>query len=384
MPKKRFALLSSYTYPETSGSGINAYNLAKALINSGHKAKVISFKRSTDNPPADNVVRIPYYSRTLIGKLSSLSFILPCYFYFILRSDVLVIYGNKIIAWELALIIAKLFGKKVVFRSLLFNVDDILTTIKGPGIRKKIYRKLLNAAHCYYSINGKFSETWLIESQNPKVLFECPQGVDTMLYSPVSGKKTQLRLKQKLNLPTDKHIIISAGFLIQRKQPLELFNAIAQLPFNFHYIYLGEFKFGERHFLRNLNMEATSLYTKGKEILDDNIQFPGFVGNINLYFKCADVFIHGQSKEVPNVVYESMASGVPVIVSQETILLSTFLKPGENCLAYTSNGEIPRLIQVLREDHELRKRISKNAIEWINTNAAFPVVTDRLTKFLFE
>ena len=117
MNKKKFLLLTSFTVPDTAGSGINAYNLLKALNESGHLAQILSFKRSRKKSP-QNVIRIPYLSGSRLKNLISSPFVLIAYLRYIPKTDVLFIYGSRIIGWEIAVLIARLFGVRVVFRSL--------------------------------------------------------------------------------------------------------------------------------------------------------------------------------------------------------------------------------------------------------------------------
>ncbi len=383
MAVKKYLLLSSYTWPETSGSGIHAYNFALEL-NQKHHAQVLSFKRKHKFKKDKLVKRIPYFSGTLAGKILSLPLIITYYLLFIIKTDILFIYGSKIIAWEIAAIIAGLLRRKIVFQSLLPEIDDVETIAEKSKLSRLLYRKLFKMIDGYFAINVDFENTWLKTMHNRQKVFLSPQGVNNKSFSSCS-KEVKINLHNKLSIPSDSFIVLSAGFLINRKGINSIFSAISKLDFNYKYYYLGEHKFNNTHFLKKKNTEANALCSFGKEILRDNIVFTGFVQNINEYLCCADVLVHGGTNEgFPNVLLEAMASETPVICAPIKGLTGTYLINRENCLIYETEEELISAIKSIKENKGLREHIIAGASAFIQKKASFEVVIERLNAFLFK
>lgn len=379
MPRKKFLLLSSYTYPDSSGSGINAFNFATALTKNGYNARVLSFKRSRNNAKNPSIIRIPYFYGTTIAKLLSVPIIIFYYLFHIAKADVLFVYGNKIIGWQLAIIIAKVFRTKVFFRSLLSGVDDLDSILSVNRIQSNLYKKLFNSIDYYFSINDYFTECWLKNTGKQQALFQSLQGVDTERFYPAISITEKIALRQKLKLESESYLLISSGFLIERKGYGEVFQSIAKLEVPFKYIHTGEYKFGDNHFLRNNNIEAQKIYKKGKILLKNKIVFKGFVSNIDEYLKCADVFIHGKATEgFPNVFLEAMASGLPIVTSPIIGTEGKLLRDRENCIIYRNETELRNAILELRQNEQLRKTIVTNAFSYIRNNASFSKVIQKI------
>lgn len=385
MPGKKFLLLSSRTLPDTSGSGINAYNFAMALQKNEHKAKVLTFRRSFHVQKDSNVIRIPYFSKTLFGKLFSLPLILLSYLFFIPRSNVLIIYGSKIIAWEPALIIAKLFRTKIVFQSLLPGVDNLSALLGKSYTHKRFYRYIFSLIDGYHSINQIFSSDWksLIKEENK--LLEFPQGVDHLKFSPIESTDHKKLLRKKLGLPEDSLLFVTSGFLIERKGLKIILKALSTLDLDFRLLHLGESRFGKNHFLRSHIHEADQLKTLAQKLLGDKIVFRGFKPNAHEYFRCADIYIHGNANEgLPNVFLEAMSSGVPILTYPINGLKEFTLKNRNNCLIYSSEPEFNNGIIELQENQNLRKSIISEARLFVEKEASFTIVIQKLLTFLYS
>lgn len=385
MPAKKFLLLSSHTIPDTSGSGINAYNFAQALKNNLHNVKVLSFRRSLKTKKDSLIIRIPYFSKTIFGKLISLPVIFISYLLIIPGYNVLVIYGSRIIAWEFAVITAKLFRTKIIFQSLLPGVDNLNAMLGKSPFHSRVYRSIFSMIDAYHSINNQFSEEWKRWKFNKKKLLSCPQGVNHIQFSPLESNNQKLSLRRKLGIPEEAFLIMTSGFLIERKGLKTLFRALSTMETDFLLLHIGESQFGNNHFLKKYANEANKLKELAQNLLDEKVIFKGFTPLSQKYFKCADIYAHGNATEgLPNVFLEAMSTGIPILTYPINGLNNTLLKHGENCLFFTNEQEFTHGIKELQENQELRSSIVANANEFIKKEASFEVIIKKMLTFLYH
>ena len=131
-------------------------------------------------------------------------------------------------------------------------------------------------------------------------------GVDQDIFNP-PGKEEKAALRSKLNLPCDKHVFLSVGFLSKRKDPLTIIKAFLKnrLDRKAVLVFLGD---------GALHQECLSLADT-----NDNIHIIGFVQNVRDYLGAADTFVSASLTEgCPNSVMEALAYGLSVVLSDIT------------------------------------------------------------------
>ena len=127
-------------------------------------------------------------------------------------------------------------------------------------------------------------------------------GVNTDTFTLINESE-KLELRERLKLPKDKKIWISVGHLSARKNPLNIIESFKD--------YL---KFDSESVL--IFVGDGPLMQDCLGYADDNIIFTGRVSNVKDYLNSADYFISASRAEgFPNTVLESLASGVPVLLS---------------------------------------------------------------------
>jgi len=114
-------------------------------------------------------------------------------------------------------------------------------------------------------------------------------------------------LKEQLNIPEDKTILLSVGEVNNNKNHIAVIKAIKQLNnSNIIYLIAGEGKIKEKliDFVSKLG-------------LTKQIKFLGFIKDISNYYKIANAFVFPSLREGCSVaLMEAMATGVPVLCSK--------------------------------------------------------------------
>jgi glycosyltransferase involved in cell wall biosynthesis len=379
---KRYLFITSYTLPDHSGSGINAYNFANFLNETGSPAHILTFNRNLSLKRVEyvdktKIIRIPIFNKNIILKILSLPIILYYYSINIIRSQIIYIYGSKIILYELIILLAWLFQKKIIFQSLLLGIDDLkIIYQKGRGI-KWVYKFLFRHIDIYHSINPEFSKHYTELIKRPEKILEIPQGINIKTYFPVDNNKKRM-LREKLEIPSGL-LLVSAGFLIRRKGYKRIFQTLSNLDIPFTYIILGDFHFHNNHFLLKSEIEGDQLYKLGKTLLQERLQFRGFVSNIDEYLQCADIFIHGSHQEgLPNVLLEAMATALPVLSYDIPGLKDFLLYNGQNCFIYNANDELIPFIKKVAQNDSLANKLGIEANYFISHNCTFDIVLSAL------
>jgi glycosyltransferase involved in cell wall biosynthesis len=384
---KKILLLVSYTIPYTSGSGINAFNFGKFLLEKGVNVKILTFSRNLSLPLKSSynkllIYRIPYLNKGIALKLISLFLILPFYIYFIIKTNILIIYGGNIIAWEFAILFGKILHKKVIFRSTMFNEDDPVSLTKNKTL-KTLRKPLLKIVDIYYSLHPGFTKSYKSLFPDSNNVLETVQGVNNEVFKPLKSEEEKRRLRNKLKLPLNKYIILSVGLLVERKGYLKIFNELSKLDIPFLYVILGEYSLNKKHHLYNRHEEISEIFENGKEILKDKVDFRGFQENIVDYYKSADIFLMNSYMEgIPNSLLEAMSCGLPIVCNNMTGLENYLIFNSYNCLIFHNFSEIPNMINRIYSQYRLSTKLAKNSQVIIKKHFSFEKVYKNLKKCL--
>lgn len=390
MKKKanKVLLTSSFTPPLNAGSGRNSYNFGKFLARKGYEVTLISPNRNgklTHKETDHNfrIIRLLYFNHNYFVKILSLVIILPGYLYHIARNNVVFVYGGNIIAFEFLILASKFLGKKVVFRSTMYGEDDMETLANRKWIGN-LMRFILNQISLYFSINPAFTNSYERVFGNQEDVFESVHGVDITRFYPV-GKEMKNKLRLKLRLPENGIIIVSVGYLIERKGFRGIFEALRQLDFSFLYLVIGDYHVSEDHYLKHFNQEMFELFQLGKSSLKEKLIFMGNKINIDEYLKASDIFVLNSAKEgfPPNSVMESMACGLPTIVRDIDGVDGFFTARDKNIIVTSGKSDDIRIyLKALISNTRLRKKIGKEAARVIQEQASFEILWNRLKSSL--
>ncbi len=297
--------------PVYSGAGQQAYYLSKSLANFGHQITVLTqYKNGMQKKERQDgfkVVRL----KSLGGRvLFSYLFGIKAALWLLLRwnqFDILHVHGINL--WGLpAMLIARLLGMSVVAKMTLLGEDDPpgLEKMKFGRLRKKVYwfpHKVIALTQ------AQLEQYRRSEFPNHKVV-QIPNGVDLSRYFPVSAE-SKVSLKKKLNLPTEKSVVLFVGKISIRKGVPLLMEAWTNHLQNENIMLC---LVGPENLERDYSNQVRDLI-KSKR-LENRIRMAGPQKNIAEYLQAADVFVLSSNREgLPNSLLEAMACGLPCIVA---------------------------------------------------------------------
>lgn len=161
----------------------------------------------------------------------------------------------------------------------------------------KIIRKKRYATLCSQSLSEIYKE-----NKGLKLDF-IQNGVNIEKYHPLNKDKKS-ELKEKLNIPLNKKILISVGSLIPRKCTDVALEAFLKSSIKDSCLFFIAGDGSDRQKLESIANENPS------------VVFLGEISNVKEYLQVADVFISVSSSEgLPNTVLEAMACKLPVVLS---------------------------------------------------------------------
>ena len=234
------------------------------------------------------------------------------------------------------------------------------------------YRWLLNPMNwiiigCEYLLFGNRNTTVLTPSTRtskeihqlyktpPDRLMLIPHGVDLSLFSPAPTSANKSHLRQELNLPQDRLILLTVANELERKGCYEVLKALKLLQeknIHPHYIIAGRASYDD--FAKTINLMRL---TNSVSLLPpkNNQQL------VKLY-QAADIFLLPTKYESFGLVgIEAMACGLPVIACAVGGIEDYLINQHEGLIVPRTPIAIAKAVHEL-SDNELRLVMSKNAI----------------------
>lgn len=205
-----------------------------------------------------------------------------------------------------------------------------------------------------------------------KQMFTKGMGVDFTRFTPPTQTQRE-ELRQQLGLKPSDLVLIYAAEFSERKNQAMLIQAMQALPENVILLLPGQGSLRE-----TCRMQA------GKAGLTDRVRFPGFVRDIENWYRAADICVSASRIEgLPFNLMEAMACGLPVVASDikghQDLVCS-----GENGYLYPFGDEkaFAQAVQNLQEA-KLRQRMgesARNTVQQYSLAQVFPVLTELYEK----
>jgi glycosyltransferase involved in cell wall biosynthesis len=207
----------------------------------------------------------------------------------------------------LATTMAKRLGKPVVITG---RGEDILRFPKFPLIGRQI-RRALARADALVALSQEIAEAMIANGADADKITVIPNGVDCTKFQPIDRDEA----RRGLNLPTDRPVVLSVGYRLERKGFHLLVDAIPGIRERFPNVLVvivgGQARWSQDYTsvieerIRANNV-ADSIYLAGPRPPEE----------LSKWYSAADQFVLLSSREgSPNVLMEALACGLPSVAT---------------------------------------------------------------------
>jgi glycosyltransferase involved in cell wall biosynthesis len=358
-------MLAEKLPPEFTGSGKQAAFLAKALI-----AKNVDTIGLCSNPNGESDVDMawgfPIFRLRTSAKerVRSLEFAIKSAIWLLknrTRYDIVHVHGY---CWGglTGLIVAKLLGKKTIYKITLPGEDDPDALYQSRFGKAKIF--LLNQFDAFVSISNRVQKC--VEELGIKNVRNCtiPNGVDERFYrNEVADREARKELIAKHHLDKDARIILFMGSIEHRKGVDVLARAwpwiVSRVPEG-RLLMVGPF------------FEQTSFHRQFLSLLGEHLGKTVFlVGNVSDpedYYRASDVFVFpSRNESFGNVLVEAMGCGTACVATRIEGITEDIIVHGINGLVVPQEDSeaLAESILMLLERQELRSQLGRNAADTV-------------------
>lgn len=277
------------------------------------------------------------------------------------RYDAVVVHGWHYATHFLAILAAIFSGSQLLVRAETPLSQERLKP-KWKTAFKKTFFYFLRKKAVFLAIGEENKKFYLSMGVSRDRIFDAPYSVDNerlhQAFMDLQNKKSEIR--ERMGISAEKTVILFAGKLIAKKNPLDLLRAYERISLkNKALVYVGDGA------LKNVLKE----YADQNRVPD--VFFEGFKNQTEMpeYYRMADIFVlpSGAGETWGLVVNEAMNFGLPAVVSDLAGCASDLVKEGENGSVYPCQN-IPRLqacLENLIENPALRERMSQEALKKI-------------------
>jgi len=198
--------------------------------------------------------------------------------------------------------------KKVVHKPVIISSrGNDLHKLPDNVLLRPMIKSALRNADSVITVSNSLAQKAIHLGTDPAKISVMPKGVDTHIFRPILKHKA----REQLCLPLDKQIVLSVGWLIPRKNPLSFFEVLKRFDKvdreRLLFVWVGEGPMQDKlEFELRVNDLERNVLLAGRRSPEE----------IALWMNAADIFmLVSFSEGMPNVLYEALACGVPVIAS---------------------------------------------------------------------
>ncbi len=369
---KKILIVAHHYPPHIAGVGMVAHNQAKKLVSAGYDVTVITSDTSKDERSGImdgvNVVRVKAlnFTEDRLGAPFPIFFpgLITTLIRFTRDADVIHIHETFYMSSFFAAIIARFYKKPIALTQHIAMVAHPSRLI--VFIQKAVYATtgaiIFSLSKTIFVYNDRVRR-FLIEQKVPETKIRVlMNGVDTDLFCVANGEKNAL--KTKLGLDLKRKVVLFVGRLVPKKG-FDKVLAAANQEYQIAFAGCEPIKHASPHvvFLGKMNHERLS------EV-----------------YRASDIFVlPSESEGFPLSIQEAMASGLPIITSND-----------DGYASYALDARLVRLIdkptkESVREsisatiyDEDLLKNMSAYSRDYAIANFSWPAILQKLISTYHE
>lgn len=407
--KSNILVLSHFYLPETGAASIRIQSFVSALKQSNYTVQVVTphpnypqgkvypgYEKLFLKDRETNTIYLPILftrNKNVIGRLFSyLSYFLSSFFYTTLSKfnpDMVISSSPPIFTALVGLMVAKIRRSKFILdiRDIWPDIGVQLKIIKNPTglfVLKKIEKFLLLKSDIIIVTTEGDKRNIISKGINQdkiKVIFN---GADTSIFKPVDPNiKTDLM--RKVGISSNEKIVTYFGSFNLGMNDLEILSeALQKMQHSkdiFHFVTIGEGNL-KKEFLENI---------KGNI---DYTDFPSLSTNdVAEIVSVSDLIVIPRKKidadtggNVPVKSYESLAAGVPIILSVNKNDESSKIFADKEFVILIRAGEVSELIEALHNSLRMEnlKELGKKGREFVIQNFDRKKQSEKLVKIIEE
>jgi glycosyltransferase involved in cell wall biosynthesis len=326
-------LTTEFYPPETGGTGMIAGRLAQGLAERGVEVRVFTRQTLPRAAPAELVGRVSVRRLNPAGGMKGAGWrALPAMLGFILRLSIILVAESR--RYEVVMIsgmktiplaavpVCRLLGKRCLIRleSPFELVEPIsaesLGTMKGAGgrlmsrILKTAQRIALARADYVIAISQDIAERLATLGRPAQRIARIPNAVDMSRFEPASPDEKE-RLKNRLNLPPNRTIVLFVGRLSLAKGVMMLVRAWPRILARHPHAYLVLVGTGKGSW-DDCEAEIVEFMRLGG--LSRDIALAGHSERVQDYLRAADLFVNPSDYEGFSLtLVEALGCGLPVL-----------------------------------------------------------------------
>ena len=324
----KICIITETYYPVVGGGETQARLLAEGLVACGHSAIILTRRSDTSLKQFEKYEDVDVHRLSPVGKghLKKWGLLISGFAKLIQlheQYDLIFVAGYRIIGMT-AVLAGKLLGKPVILKA--DSQGEMSGEFFTSGLRKfgvspssslfklfLVFRNfMLKKADAFSAISTEIASEWTSSGIPSTKVHFIPNCVDTNHFIPV-GPGQKLWLREKLNLPRDRFIVIYTGRLVSYKGLpllLRVWNELLNNHQNILLVLAGTGGLDMHNCERELHEYVTS-HQLGK-----SVSFTGAVQNVSEYLQASDIFVFPTENEAfGSSVVEAMACGLPVVTT---------------------------------------------------------------------